>query len=313
MAVRDSFNGESKSGLMLVFFTAIISGFSIFINSIGVKEFDSSIFTFLKNIAVSVFLFCIILLLGMFIELKKLSKKQWFQLIAIGLIGGSIPFLLFFQGLKLTTGATSGFLHKTIFIFVAVFAILFLKEKPTKGVIIGAALLLLGNYLMIKPDFRFAEGHLLILAAVIFWAAENTFSKYVLKSLSGTIVAFGRMFFGSIFILIFLLVTGRLSLITKLTGAHIGWVLLSSMFLLLYVFTYYNGLKQIKASTAASILAIGSPITTLLSWVFANKPVTLQQSMGMLLIAVGIISIVSLPSILKYAKNFIIVKEDGRN
>jgi len=293
---------KNKNGLILVLFTAIISGFSIFINSIGVKEFDSSIFTFAKNLVVAILLLAIIIGLGNFSELKQLKKMHWLQLIVIGFIGGSIPFLLFFRGLQLTAGTTSAFIHKTIFIYITIFALLFLKEKLTKGLLIGAALLLLGNYLLIKPDFAFSFGHLLIIVAVIFWAAENTFAKYVLrqKELSGTLVAFGRMFFGSLFISIFLLSTGKIQLLTKLTTTHILWILLSSIFLVLYVFTYYNSLMHIKITTAAAILTIGSPITTLLSWLFAGKTVTLSQSIGMLLIAAGIISVIWFATIYSY-------------
>lgn len=299
---------ENKNGLLLVLFTAIISGFSIFINSIGVKEFDSSIFTFLKNMVVAVLLIAIIMGIGSFSELKLLKKKHWLQLVGIGLIGGSIPFLLFFRGLQLITGTTSAFLHKTIFIYVTIFALLFLKERLTKGLFIGSLLLLTGNYLLIKPDFAISVGHFLIFLAVLFWAAENTFAKYVMmqkenskeQEISGTIVAFGRMFFGSIFILIFLLVTNKIQLLSKLTAQHLLWIGLTSIFLVLYVFTYYNGLKYIKVTTAAAILTIGSPITTLLSWLFAGKTVTLSQAFGMLLIAAGIISVVWFSAIYAY-------------
>src|SRR3989338_8794652 len=97
---------ENRKGLMLVFFTAIISGFSIFVNSFGVKGFDSSVFTFSKNAVVAILLFAIILGLGNFSELKTLKKRQRLQLAAIGLIGGSVPFLLYFKGLQMAAGAT---------------------------------------------------------------------------------------------------------------------------------------------------------------------------------------------------------------
>src|SRR3989344_2164661 len=168
---------NKKNGLLLVFITAIISGFSIFINSFAVKGFDSSVFTFSKNIVVALLLFSVLLFFGQFQELKRLSAKQWGQLALIGLIGGSIPFLLFFKGLQLTTGQTSAFIHKTIFIYVTVFAVIFLKEKLTYKHLIAASLLLAGNFLLILPDFNFSTGHLLILSATIFWAAENALAK----------------------------------------------------------------------------------------------------------------------------------------
>ncbi len=286
--IKGGFLSENRQGVMLVLFTAIVSGFSIFINSYGVKEFDSSIFTFIKNALVAVLLIAILIGIGSFSEVKKMKVKHWLQLTAIGLIGGSIPFLLFFRGLQLAQGTTSSFIHKLIFVFVAVLALFFLKEKLTKGFIIGASLLALGNYFMLRPVFSFSMGHLLILAAVIFWAAETVLSKYVLRELSGTVVAAGRMFFGSVFILAFLLATGKVKLLTQLTPVHLGWIAVSSAFLLLYVLCYYNGLKSIKASSAASILAVGAPITTLLFWAFAGKPVSIDQAAGILMIGAGV-------------------------
>ncbi len=302
MHIKNLNFAENKNGLLLVLFTALISGFSIFISSFGVKEFDSSVFTFLKNAAVALLLLGIIVGFRQFNEIKALNKKQWLQLILIGFVGGSIPFLLFFKGLQMTTGATAAFLHKTIFIYVAVFAIIFLKEKLTKGLFFGSLMILAGNYLMIKPDFRFSAGNLLIFIAVAFWAAENVFAKHVLKELSGNVVAFGRMFFGSVFILIFLLVSGKLPLLADLTGRHLMWILISDVFLLLYVLTYYNGLKQIKATTAACILTLGLPITTLLDYAFRGVNVSVMQATGMALILAGIISIAWLNEALSAAK-----------
>jgi len=300
-----------NKGILLVLFTALVSGFAIFINSFGIKGFEPSVFTFSKNVVVAVLLFFIILGAGNFVELKYLRPKQWFKLILIGLIGGSTPFLLFFNGLKMSAGTTSAFIHKTIFIYVAIFAIIFLKEKLTKSLFVGAVLLLAGNYFMIIPDFSFSLGHLFVFMATVMWAAENTLSKHVLKELSGTVVAFGRMFFGSVFILIFLLFTGKLKLVLSMSKAQYSWILLTAMFLLLYVFSYYNGLKYIKVTTAACILSLGSPITTILSWIFSGKPIFVHQAVGMFLIAIGVIIIIWLAQLSSNATYPARVKHNG--
>ena len=111
-----------------------------------------------------------------------------------------MPFLLFFKGLSLTTAAQGGFIHKTMFIYVVILAAVFLKEKLSKNFIIGALLLMLGNLLLLKkmPE-SFGAGDALILAATFLWAIENVIAKYVLRDLGGKIVAWARMFFGSIF------------------------------------------------------------------------------------------------------------------
>ena len=284
---------EKKTGIILVLLTAVISGVSIFLNGFAVKGFDSSVFTFAKNAVVATLLFALVLGLGQLRQLKALSRKQWLQLSALGLIGGSIPFLLFFRGLQMTTGATSSFIHKTMFVFIAVFAILFLKEKLTKGLAIGAALLLAGNYLVLRPSFTLSAGHILVFAAMLLWAVESVFAKAVVKNMSGTVVAFGRMFFGSVFILAFLAATGKAHIISAMSAAQYGWIAVTAALLFGYVITFYNGLKTIKVSTAACILTLGSPITTALT-MFKGGGISPFEIAGAVFIMAGVAAVLAL-------------------
>ena len=277
---------QQKKGFLLVLLTAIVSGASIFTNSFAVKGFDASIFTFLKNALVAIFLFSIILLLKELPSLKKLSKKQWAQLAAIGFVGGSIPFLLFFQALQLTTAINAGFVHKTLFIWASLFAIILLKEKIDKRFMLATMLLLAGNFAFFSIS-SFGLPEALILAATILWAAELAISKKALNALSGTTVAFGRMFFGSIFILAFLALTGQAIEITAISAQQAPWILISSAFLLAYVFTFYSGLKLLPVHKAASVLLLAQPITVFLSFAFFGTTISIQDAFGFLLIIAG--------------------------
>jgi len=282
---------SSSKGFLLVFLTALVSGASIFANSFAVKGFNPAGFTFLKAAIVSVFLFSLLLLAKKLPSLKALSKSQWAKLAAIGLIGGSIPFLLFFYALQLTTAVNAGFLHKTLFIWATAFAVLFLKEKIDKRFIAAAFLLLAGNFLLFNiSSFGFPE--ILILLATLLWAGENTLSKHVLKELSGTIVAFGRMFFGSLFILAFLAFTGQAGTVLQFSLPQAQWLLLTGLFLLAFVLTFYNGLKHLPLHKAASILLLAQPITAFLSLAFLGKAISLEQGFGLLLIIAGVFLVV---------------------
>lgn len=282
-----------NKGLLLVFSTAIISGFSVFINKYGVSVVNPYIFTFLKNALVALALCGLVFFVKKWPSLKTLTKKQWLLLAAIGLSGGSIPFLLFFKGLSLTTAAQGSFIHKTMFVFVMILAAVFLKEKVAKNFLIGALLLLLGNLIALKTlPVSFGMGDTLILLATMLWAIENTVSKYVLKDLSGTIVAWGRMFFGSIFILSYLGFTGQVSLMNKLTIGQFGWTAITAGLLLAYVMTWYNGLKNVPVSAATAILMLGSPITTVLTAISAGKIIP-QDILSGFLVLIGLLTIFS--------------------
>lgn len=285
-----------KKGLGLVFGTALISGVSIFLNKFAVKGVDSSVFAFSKNIVVAVALVALILGTAKRRELAALSRRQWGQLALIGLVGGSIPFLLYFRGLQLSNAASAGFLHKTMFLYVAVLAGLFLKEKLPKWFAVSALLLLAGNFILANlADFSFGAGEALILGATVLWAAENTLSKHVLKDMSGTVVAFGRMAFGAVFIFLYLLAVGKAPLLAAMSGAQWTWILFTAALLMGFVLTWYVGLKSVPVSVAACILLLGSPVTTLLQ--FADgTPTGILQVVGMAAIAAGLVLLVRLMS-----------------
>jgi drug/metabolite transporter (DMT)-like permease len=295
-----------NKGYLLVFLTALISGFSIFINKFGVGIFKSSeIYTFLRVALVALILGSILLIDSK--KIKSIKKREWVLLALIGLIGGSIPFLLFFKGLKITSSAEGSFIHKTMFLWVAILATLFLKEKIDRKFLFGALILLFANALLLKKfSFSPDRGDLLILIATIFWAIENTLSKYLLSTpnLDGKTLAFGRMFFGAIFILVYLIFTNQASQIFVLNSKQVFWVLITGIILLFYVLTWYSGLRYIPVSKATAILLLGSPITTALNLISGAK-IPSQEIISGILILIGIVTIFGIKKTLENLKSLI--------
>ena len=280
---------NKNKGILLILGTAFISGTVVFISKFGVSIINPYIFAGLKNIIVALLIVSWLLMMKDWKILKTLKKIQWIFLVGVGLIGGSIPFLLYFKGLSMTTPIQAAFIHKTMFIYVAILAIIFLKEKISRGFLIGGLLLLIGNILLLRViPHQFGLGDLLIFLATLFWASENILSKYLLKELPSRIVIWGRMFFGSIFIFIFWVSTGQAHLALSLNLEQLGWVIITSVFLFGYVVTWYAGLKYVKVSMAATILLLASPITILLSLVVLNEGILLNQSIGIILIALSV-------------------------
>ncbi|MFH2020238.1 MAG: DMT family transporter [archaeon] len=276
-----------KKGLMLVILTAFISGFSIFINKFGVSMSDAYLFTFMKNSIVAIVMFGIIYFAGNLRNFSEIKAKEWGKLLVIGVVGGSIPFLMFFRGLQLTTAAKASFIHKTMFIYVAFLAYFFLKEKISWKIAGASVLLLLGNFLLLKLSWQpFNIGDALVLGAALLWAIENVVSKNILKEVEPKIVGFSRMFFGSIFILVFLAATDNLTGIMALTSQQIIWSLITAGLLLAYVLTWYSGLKDVPVTLATVILMLGSPITTLLNYA-SGTPIEALQIFGILLLGLG--------------------------
>ena len=128
---------------------------------------------------------------------------------------------------------------------------------------------------------------MLILGATLFWALENILSKYLLRDLPSRIVIWGRMFFGSLFIILFWLMTGQAGLIFSLNLEQIGWVMITSVLLFGYMITWYTGIKYVKVSEAAIVLLLASPITIYLSWIFSNQVLPINHFIGISLALVA--------------------------
>ena len=91
-------------GIALALATAIISGFSIYLNGRFVKLFDDpTLLAAVRNGLVGLALVGIALGAGTLPAIRRLSGRERVGLLAIGIIGGGIPFALFFEGLALST------------------------------------------------------------------------------------------------------------------------------------------------------------------------------------------------------------------
>ena len=285
---------KHRKGVYFALATAVISGFSIYINKFAVMEMkDPFIFTAVKNLAVAALLFAFLILPKALPELKSLSRKQWLTLGAIGCVGGSIPFLLFFYGLSLGTAVGAAFIHKTLFIWVAILAIFFLGERLGKFHVAALVTLVVGNILLLgwPRSWLVSGGELMIFIATILWAIEAIVAKRVMRHLSSNVAAFGRMFFGAIVMLTYLALTGKLGAIATLNGQQTGWMVLTALLLFGYVSCYYTGLKHAPASIVASILVLGSVITSLLYAIFDAETYSPAQIAGMLLIVTSVLSL----------------------
>ena len=294
-----------QKGILLVLLTAVVSGFSIFINYYAVKGINPFALTTLKNSIVALALLASVLVLERSQLYKMFEKRVFAKLLAIGFVGGSIPFLLFFYALSLLKSpATAGFIHKTLFLWATIFAIVMLKEKIGSRFILGAMMLLAGNYLFFTPKHVNLFAEALVLIATTCWALENVIAKNVLKELSGTQVAFARMLFGSLFMVaaLILFIPQGLQAALPLTMPQLSWVLITSALLFLYVFTYYNGLKHVPVHIATSILLLAQPITATLSFYFLGKALSFEKALGLFLIVCGVVLIVGISYVFSVIK-----------
>jgi drug/metabolite transporter (DMT)-like permease len=199
-------------GIVLAVGAALISGVAIYLNAFAVKQLpDAAVYTTLKNGVAAVVLLAIVIGLGAGHGVRAIDRKHWPAVLAVGVIGGSVPFVLFFSGLAQASAPSAAFVQKTLFVWVALLAVPFLGERLGVASILGLVLLLVGQALVLPPDgVRWGLGETLILAATLLWAAETVLVKQLLGSIPGTTMAALRMGVGLLVLVGYLVVSGRL-------------------------------------------------------------------------------------------------------
>ncbi|MDD5172226.1 MAG: DMT family transporter [Candidatus ainarchaeum sp.] len=276
-----------QKGIALAFITALISGFSVFMNGIAVKLADPSVYTLAKGIGALVLLVAAAFALKELKHFRGLSRKQWAMLGLIGIVGGSLPFLMFFWGLSLGGVAVSSFIYRSLFIFAAVFGYLVLKEKPEPKDFAAGFIILIGNALLVSGDMMLGVPQLLVLGATVLWALEYALSRRIMADVHPKVVMAARMGFGSIVLLAFLGFTGSLSALWTMDMAILGWLAVTSLLLFGFVTTWYSALKHLPLLKATSILALGGVITAVLEAVLLAKTISAMAALGLLLVFAG--------------------------
>jgi len=279
---------------ILALATAFISGVSFFVNKFAVDAMkDPILFATLKNSLVAVFIIGVMLVFKRWNEIRSLTKRQWLKLFAIGVIGGSLPFALFFWGFAQTSAVNGAFIHKTLFLWVALLAIPFLKERMVWQQWAGVTIVFVGNlFIGGFTGFKFNIGEMMILAATILWAIENIIAKKALADISGVTVGAARMVIGSALLIGYTAIFGSFVPVFTLTPTQWGWTILTSVFLTGYVLTWYAALKRAPATFVATLLVPATLVTNVLSALFITHTLTGQDLASAVVYGLGIFLVI---------------------
>lgn len=282
--------GSSERGVLLALGTAVISGLAVYLNAFGVKQVpDAAVYTTAKNGVAAVILVALALALGAGREARVLDGRRRLGLLLIAIVGGSIPFVLFFTGLAMATAPTAAFIHKTLFIWVAIMAVPLLGERIGMIQIGALGVLLLGQVLVAPPTgMGWGMGETLIAAATLMWSVEVILAKRLLRGVSAPLLGAARMGLGVLLLLGYLAVTGRLGGLLALTPEAWLWVAITGVLLAGYVATWFAALRATQATTVTSVLVLAAVVTGTLSAVANGTTPDLRVLAGYGLIAAGV-------------------------
>ena len=270
-----------RLGLVLALCAAGVSAVSVYLNASAVRAFDdATVYTAAKNLVAAVLLTVLVGTLaagrrsrGGGEQRSRPTGRQWLGLAAVAVVGGSVPFVLFFEGLARATSPQAAFLQKTLVVWVALLAVVLLKERVGWPHLAAIALLVLGQVgLASVGAFPFDLGAAMILAATLMWSVEIVLVKQLLASLSSGTLAVARMGLGSVVLLGWLAATGRLGDLATLTATQVQWLAVTGVLLTAYVATWFAALARAQAVDVTAVLVLGAVGTAVLAGVLDGVP-----------------------------------------
>ncbi len=297
------FRGEAtgrrslRFGYIFAALAATISGVSVYVNSLGVQSFsDPVLFTALKDGFVGLMLLLPLMFFsGWRAEYRRLSRRNWAWMVALALTGGSVPFALFFTGLKMTTAATGAVINHFQFVLVAVFALIFLREAIRPALWAGFTVLLLGTLLGTNLHaLNWNEGAWLIAASTVLFAIDFVIAKHLLQGLATLTVMTARMTMGTAMLFVYVITTGRLGQVAELGPTQWGFVVVTGLLLLAFTTSTFTAIRHASVSAVLAIGAAAPIITTLLQTAASGqlKVAGIEMS-GLLVILLAVVAIVA--------------------
>lgn len=255
------------TGIAIAVGAALISGVAIYLNAYAVKQLpDAAVYTTLKNGFAALILLAAALGLGAIREARTISAGQWVRVAAVGVVGGSVPFILFFIGLAQASAPSAAFVQKTLFVWVALLAVPFLGERLGWTPLIALAALFAGQALVLPPTgITWGSGETLILLATLFWAIEAILVKKLLATIPVALMATLRLGVGIVVLTGYLVATGKVAMLSGLSEIQWGWAGLTGLVLAGYVATWFAALQRAPATIVTSVLVLGAVVTGVLT------------------------------------------------
>lgn len=298
-------------GVAVAGVTALISGVSVYVNSYGVRAgLAPDAYTTAKNVVAWVVLGAIGALgwrssrrggssmaanfvarpapRGADARRVRPAWARWLGLAYVGVIGGGLAFVLFFDGLAASQPAPAAFWRDTLVIWVALLALVVVKERIRWWNVLAIILLVAGE-VVVAGGVGSLTNHAAIevLASSVLWGVEVVVARWLLRDLAPGSLAQVRMGVGALALAAYLGASGSWSSLAHLTGDQWRWVLLTGLLLGAYVATWMTALARARALDVTSVLVGSALVTWLLEYV-GGAAAPASTTLGLALIALGV-------------------------
>ncbi len=230
---------------------------------------------------------------GKFVRLKKF---QILPVIVLGMTGIFLYNVMFFKGLKIVEASRASLIIATCPVFIAIFSILFLKEKMTLVKVCGIIISVFGAVVVISKGnlsqiFKggFGLGEFYFLVCVVSWATYSLIGKALMRDLSPLVLVSYSSVVGAVALFFPAFYEG---LTLNIAGySYKDWL---SIFYLAVLGTvvgfvwYYQGVEKIGPVKAGLFINFVPIFAILFAFIILDEPVTASLVTGAILVVSGV-------------------------
>ncbi len=220
---------------------------------------------------------------------KKAIKPLFFMALT-----GVVLFNVFqFQALNYTSSTNVGLISTLNTVFIAIFSVIFLKEKINL-LQVGAIGLSFIGVLVVLTNGNVAEltslnlniGDLWMLMASLIWGMYAVFSKHAMNYVSPLMATLYAGVFGVLILTPFAIIEG--SFITNIDTAFILSLLYTGVVSTVVCMVLWNlGVQKLGATNAGLFLNFNPIFTAILAMLILGEEITLFQVVGGLIVIIG--------------------------
>jgi drug/metabolite transporter (DMT)-like permease len=281
----------------------------VFVNSYGVRAGATpAVYTTAKNLVAAAVL-SFVALIGWTVRTRRFGSaaanfvttapearevpatRRWVErlgFVYVGVVGGGLAFVLFFNGLAQSEPTPAAFWRDTLVLWAAVLAVFFLRERLRWWNLAAIALRVSGEVVVSGGVGQLAanRGEVDVLASSVLWALEIVVARRLLRTRSPATLAVVRMGLGALTLIVYLAASGSLGQLGAMNADQWHWALWTGLLLSAYVATWMSALARARAIDVTSVLASSALITWLLQLVAGTTSVS-GDAIGLVLIGAG--------------------------
>ena len=291
-----------KTGEFWMVITALGYSAGNIFDKLGMSTYGTDSFFGAMMKAIPQFVFPLILI-ALGVDKKQLgerpklkNKKVYLWFVGCGFISSFVGNYFFLRAMTVGGVNVAVPTVQTWTLIGAVLGIVFMKERFHRNIVVGAALavaglvvLSLGQFYGVPVSDKWYLGIVFALITACCWAFSTLFYNKGQKEGGGRSWGiFTQYFSGSIFLLLFMLATNRISAFSTTPPAIYATLLGSGTFSFIATFALYTAVRYSPMSKILPINTSYPVLTAIVAWLFLGETMNWMIAVGIVLVVVGI-------------------------